>query len=220
MHQKLKNAAEQFMQATIHGVTCKVVEGGPHVQLIKIYHYPYEEDNSPLLAVLGRYEEVQDIRYQRYSSSATLSTGNRLVRVVRKKHIPCSLNVAGYAIKTWYAGEPTECDICREAHVAKNCPFRGKCRKCMQGGHVAPLSLRQSSFLALVTLLGVRHKFHLAPMMLWTSSHVVKLASKLMMLMIKVIVQVPWESYIMAPVTPCNPVAIVLVVMILLVVMP
>ena len=57
--------------------------------------------------------------------------------MVRKKHIPRSLNVAGYVIKTWYAGQSTECDICREAHVAKNCPFRGKCRKCMQGGHVA-----------------------------------------------------------------------------------
>mgnify|MGYP000568539082 CR=1 FL=1 len=132
-----KNAAEQFMQATIHGVTCKVVESGPHVQLINIYHYPYEEDNAPLLAVLGGYGEVRDIRYQRYSSSATLCTGNRLVRMVRKKHIPRSLNVAGYAIKTWYAGQPTECDICREAHVAKSCPFRGKCRKCMQEGHVA-----------------------------------------------------------------------------------
>ena len=50
-----KNAAEQFMPATIHGVTCRVVESGPHVQLINVYHYPYEEDNAPLLAVLGGY---------------------------------------------------------------------------------------------------------------------------------------------------------------------
>ena len=56
--------------------------------------------------------------------------------MVRKKNIPRSLNVAGYAIKTWYAGQPTEYDICREAHVEKNWPFRGKCRKCMQDGHV------------------------------------------------------------------------------------
>ena len=28
-----KKAEEQFMQATIHGVTCKVVQSGPHVQL-------------------------------------------------------------------------------------------------------------------------------------------------------------------------------------------
>ena len=73
-----KNEAEQFMQATIHGVTCRVVESGQNFQFINVYHYPYEEDNSPLLAVLGGYGEVRDIRYQRYSSSATLSTGNRL----------------------------------------------------------------------------------------------------------------------------------------------
>ena len=74
-----KNITEQFMQATIHGVTCRVVH------FIDVYHYHYEEDNAPLLAVLGGYGEVPDIRYQRYSSSATLSTGNRLVRMVRKK---------------------------------------------------------------------------------------------------------------------------------------
>ena len=57
-----KNTAEQFMQATIHGVTCRVVESGPNVQLVNVYHYPYEEDNAPLLAVLGGYGEVRDIR--------------------------------------------------------------------------------------------------------------------------------------------------------------
>ena len=96
------------MQATIHGVTCRVVESGPQVQLINIYHYPYEEDNAPLLAVLGGYGEVRDIRYQRYSSSATLYWEPTRTTGAQKTH-----------------------------HVAKNCPFRGKCRKCMQEGHVA-----------------------------------------------------------------------------------
>ena len=90
-----KNAAEQCKQATIHGVTCRVVESGPQVQLVNVYHYPYEEDNAHLLAVLGGYGEVRDIRHQRYSQSASFSTGNRLVRMVRKKHIPRSLNVTG-----------------------------------------------------------------------------------------------------------------------------
>ena len=80
-----KNAAEQFMQATVHGVTCRVVESGPQVQLVNVNRYPYEEDNAPLLAVLGWYGEVRNIGYQRCSSSATLSIGNRLVRMVRKK---------------------------------------------------------------------------------------------------------------------------------------
>ena len=46
-----KNAAEQFMQAAIHGIICRVEESGPQVQPVNIYHYPYEEDNAPLLAV-------------------------------------------------------------------------------------------------------------------------------------------------------------------------
>ena len=57
------------------------------------------------------------ICYQRYSQSASLSTGNQIVRMVRKKHIPRSLNV------TRYVGQPTECDIlsrgsrCQELRV-------------------------------------------------------------------------------------------------------
>ena len=80
-----KNAAEQFKQAIIHSVTYRVVESDPQVQLVNVYHYPYEQDNAPLLAVLGGYGEVCDIRYQRYISSPSLPTGNRLVRMVRKK---------------------------------------------------------------------------------------------------------------------------------------
>ena len=86
----------------------------------------------PLLTVLGGCGEVGDIRYPRYSQSASLSTGNRLIQKARQKHLPRSLNDTGYAVKTWYASRPTECDICREAHVAKDCPFRGKCRRCLQ----------------------------------------------------------------------------------------
>ena len=41
-----ENAAEQFKEATIHGVTCRVVESGPQVQLVNVYHYPYEGDKS------------------------------------------------------------------------------------------------------------------------------------------------------------------------------
>ena len=57
--------------------------------------------------------------------------------MVRKKHMPRSFNVNGYAVKTWYAGQPTECDNCREANIAKDFPLRGKCRRCLQEGHTA-----------------------------------------------------------------------------------
>ena len=59
-----KVVAEQFGQAIIHGVTCKVVGSGRLLQLVNVYHYPFEEDNAPMLSVLGGYGEVWDIRYQ------------------------------------------------------------------------------------------------------------------------------------------------------------
>ena len=133
-----KNAAEQFMQATIHGVTCRVVESGPQVQLINIYHYPYEEDNAPLLAVLGRYGEVRDIRYQRYSSSATLSTGNRLVRMVRKNTYLAPLMSLGVLSRRGMRGNQLSATFVARLTSPRTARLaRGKCRKCMQEGHVA-----------------------------------------------------------------------------------
>ena len=76
---------EQFKQAIIHGVTYRVVKSDPQMQLVNVFHYPYEQDNAPLPGMLGGYGEVWDIRYQRYISSASLSTGNRLVRMVHNK---------------------------------------------------------------------------------------------------------------------------------------
>ena len=61
----------------------------------------------PLLTVLGGCEEVGDIRFQRYSQSASLSPGNLLVPMVHQKHLPRSLNDTRYAVKKWYAGRPT-----------------------------------------------------------------------------------------------------------------
>ena len=37
----------------------------------------------------------------------------------------------------WYKGQPVECDICGLGHVARDCPVRGKCRRCLQPGHIA-----------------------------------------------------------------------------------
>ena len=51
--------------------------------------------------------------------------------------IPCTLDVGGYAVKTWYVGQPAECDICHEAHVAKNCQLKGKCLNCKKEGHMS-----------------------------------------------------------------------------------
>ena len=57
--------------------------------------------------------------------------------MVRNSPIPRSLDVGGYLCKIWYVGQPAECDICQGGHVSKNCPLKGKCRRCLESGHMA-----------------------------------------------------------------------------------
>ena len=86
---------------------------------------------------MSSFGKVRDIQYQHYPDLRFISTGTRVVKMVRNSPIPRSLDVGGYMCKTWYVGQPVECDICQGGHVSKNCPLKGKCRRCLESGHMA-----------------------------------------------------------------------------------
>ena len=86
---------------------------------------------------MSSFGEVRDIQYQHYPDLCSISTGTRVLKMVQNSPIPRSLDVAGYMCKTWYVGQPVECDICEGGHVSKNCPLKGKCRRCLESGHMA-----------------------------------------------------------------------------------
>ena len=134
---KTKESIEKHEYITINDVRCAVVDGGPKVQNVLIHHYPFEEDNHRLWIALSSFGEVRDIQYQHYPDLCSISTGTRVVKMVRNSPIPRSLDVGGYMCKTWYVGQPVECDICQGGHVSKNCPLKGKCRRCLESGHMA-----------------------------------------------------------------------------------
>ena len=134
---KTKESIEKHEYITINDVRCAVVGGGPKVQNVLIHHYPFEEDNHRLWIALSSFGEVRDIQYQHYPDLCSISTGTRVVKMVRNSPIPRSLDVGGYVCKTWYVGQPVECDICQGGHVSKNCPLKGKCRRCLESGHMA-----------------------------------------------------------------------------------
>ena len=134
---KTKESIEKHEYITINDVRCAVVGGGPKVLNVLIHHYPFEEDNHRLWLALSSFGEVRDIRYEHYPDLCSISTGTRVVKMVRNSPIPRSLDVGGYMCKTWYVGQPVECDICQGGHVSKNCPFKGKCRRCLESGHMA-----------------------------------------------------------------------------------
>ena len=127
---KTKENIEKHEYITINDVRCAVVGGGPKVQNVLIHHYPFEEDNHRLWIALSSFGEVRDIQYQHCPDLCSISTGTRVVKMVRNSPIPRSLDVGGYMCKTWYVGQPVECDICQGGHVSKNCPVKGKCRRC------------------------------------------------------------------------------------------
>ena len=123
---KTKESIEKHEYIAINDVRCAVVGGGPKVQNVLIHHYPFEEDNHRLWIALSSFGEVRDIQYQHYPDLCSISTGTRVVKMVGNSPIPRSLDVGGYMCKTWYVGQPVECDICQGGHVSKNCPLKGK----------------------------------------------------------------------------------------------
>lgn len=134
---KMKEHMERFDTVDLNGVKCKIISGGPAAQNVLIYHFPFEEDNARLRAYLTPFGKILSVKFQHYPDMPDICTCTRIVRMVLDKPIPCNLTIGSYRVKCWYVGQPTECDICRGAHVAKDCPLRGKCRNCRQEGHLA-----------------------------------------------------------------------------------
>ena len=66
-----------------------------------------------------------------------VADGVRVVSMVRNQAIPRNLEVDGYHCKVFYYGQAKECAICEKTgHIAKDCPFSGKCLRCGQAGHL------------------------------------------------------------------------------------
>ena len=101
-----------------------------------ISRYPLEADSAPLQEELSKFGEVQDIRFRAWTHLDTVMDGARVVRMTRSGPIPRLLHVNDYLCKAWYRGMPISCDICEGSHKAQNCPFKGKCMRCRQEGHM------------------------------------------------------------------------------------
>ena len=102
-----------------------------------MYGYPVEGNSNLLTDALIRYNEVHDVRFRHWLHMSEVAHGVRVVFMVRNQSIPRNLEVDGYHCKVLYYGQAKECDICEKTgHIAKDCPFRGKCLRCGQAGHL------------------------------------------------------------------------------------
>ena len=121
---------------SIDNVVCHVRGGGPRPENVLIFRFPFEADSAPLREELSKYGEVHDIRFRAWTHLDNVMDGARVVRMTRSGPIPRSIHVNDYLCKAWYRGMPITCDICEGSHKAQNCPFKGKCMRCRQEGHV------------------------------------------------------------------------------------
>lgn len=132
-----RDAVMRFESVRVGDVDCIVRGGGPRPQKVFVYSYPVEGNSNLSTDDLSRYGEVHDVRFRHWLHMSEAADGVRVVSMVRNQAIPRNLEVDGYYCKVSYYGQAKECDICEKTgHIANNCPFRGKCLRCGQAGHL------------------------------------------------------------------------------------
>ena len=132
-----RDAVMRFESARVGDVDCVVRGGDPRPQKVFVYSYPVEGNLSFLTDALSRYGEVHHVRSRHWLHMSEVADGVRVVSVVRKQAIPRNLVIDGYHCKVSCYGQAKECDICEKTgNFARDCPFRGKCLRCGQAGHL------------------------------------------------------------------------------------
>ncbi|PFX14498.1 hypothetical protein AWC38_SpisGene21340 [Stylophora pistillata] len=110
----------------------------PQFTNIVVSWYPYEWPNDAVATALSGYGVVKSVRHQVWPGLPDVSTGSRIVSMVRTKEIPRFVSIKGVRCKVWYRGQPLRCDICRAiGHKSAACPDRGRCLRCHKEGHFA-----------------------------------------------------------------------------------
>ena len=124
----------------IGDIPCRVRGGGPRPQKVFVYNFPFEAKKGLLVRALNKFGEVKDVFNRCWLHLSGVADGVRVVSLVRNQAIPRNLDVEGFRVKVSYYGQAVECDICKRlghvAHVARDCPLKGKCLWCHQPGYL------------------------------------------------------------------------------------
>ena len=131
---KLAVLNKEFL--SVDSIQCPVRGGGPRPENVLVYRYPFEADLSALKDVMSYYGVVHNIQHRSWLHLNNVADGSIVVRMTRSQNVPRTINVNNYLCKAWYKGMPLTCDICEGSHKAQDCPYKGRCMRCRQPGHV------------------------------------------------------------------------------------
>ena len=122
----------------LFGMWCPILGGGPPLTILHNFDYPFEESDDVIKRVCSDFDEVKNVKKQKYISNPNIFTGTRLVSVALSSSPPHSLTIGGYLCRVWYRGQLLVCNLCAvQGHKSADCPKRDKCRRCGATGHFA-----------------------------------------------------------------------------------
>ena len=135
-----RSAFEKLERIELNGVSCPVLAPPPpppRYSNVYVYLYPYESSDQPIIDFFSHYGTVDSVRFQTWTNLPDVSPGTRIIRMVRRNHIPRFVIINGHRCRVWYTGQPLKCDICSGEHKVVSCPYKGKCIRCGEKGHFA-----------------------------------------------------------------------------------
>ena len=128
----LKSRYEQAGVLDLGEIECPVYQ--PVVmESVLIYQVPFEGKDSEIRQFFQTFRLVKQVKKQTWPGTE-LYMGTRIIRMVRKRNIPCFVTIDNIRCKVWYKCQPVECDICHDNHKGADCPLRGKCLRRRQEG--------------------------------------------------------------------------------------
>ena len=126
-----RDAIMRFESVRVRNVNCVMSGSGLHPQKAFVNRYPVKGNLSILTDALSRHSEVHDLRFCHCLRMSEVADGVRVVSMVRNQPITCNFLIYGYHYKISYYGQAKESYIYeRTGHIARDCPFRGKCLIC------------------------------------------------------------------------------------------
>ena len=101
-----RSTVEKLEHIELNGVSCPVLAPPPHHWNVYVYLYPYGSSDQPIINFFWSLWYSRFCSFPNLDQSPCVSTGTRIIRMVRRNHIPWFVIINGHCCNVWYTGQP------------------------------------------------------------------------------------------------------------------